>query len=162
MVKKILKKCRTMFFTFLAKRQLKQYGRNLTVNHYCRFAGNIRVGDNCHFNGMKIGGGNVLIHNNLHSGEEVLILAQSHNYNGDELPYDSTYIIKNVVIDDNVWIGSRVLIIGEVHIGEGAIIGAGSIVTKDVPPLAIYAGGKIIKYRDKEKYNRLKTLTIVR
>ncbi len=147
-----------MFFTFLAKRQLKQYGRNLTVNHYCRFAGNIRVGDNCHFNGMKMGGGNVLIHNNLHSGEEVLILAQSHNYNGDELPYDSTYIIKNVVIDDNVWIGSRVLIIGEVHIGEGAIIGAGSIVTKDVPPLAIYAGGKIIKYRDKEKYNRLKTL----
>lgn len=88
----------------------------------------------------------------------MLILAQSHNYNGDELPYDSTYIIKNVVIDDNVWIGSRVLIIGEVHIGEGAIIGAGSIVTKDVPPLAIYAGGKIIKYRDKEKYNRLKTL----
>lgn len=88
----------------------------------------------------------------------MLILAQSHNYNGDELPYDSTYIIKNVVFDDNVWIGSRVLIIGEVHIGEGAIIGAGSIVTKDVPPLAIYAGGKIIKYRDKEKYNRLKTL----
>lgn len=56
MVKKILKKCRTMFFTFLAKRQLKQYGRNLTVNHYCRFAGNIRVGDNCHFNGMEMGG----------------------------------------------------------------------------------------------------------
>ena len=39
MVKKILKKCRTMFFTFLAKRQLKQYGRNLTVNHYCRLQG---------------------------------------------------------------------------------------------------------------------------
>ena len=72
------------------------------------------------------------------------------------MPYDSTYIVKNVVIDDNVWIGSRVLIIGNVHIGEGAIIGAGSIVTKDVPPLAIYAGGKIIKYRDKEKYELLK------
>ncbi|ADY37990.1 acetyltransferase [Phocaeicola salanitronis DSM 18170] len=158
MIKIFLKKCRTMFFTFLAKLQLKQYGRSLTVNHYCRFAGNVSVGDNCHFNGMKIGGGNVLIHNNLHSGEEVLILAQSHNYNGNELPYDSTYIIKNVVIDDNVWIGSRVLIIGNVHIGEGAIIGAGSIVTKDVPPLAIYAGGRIIKYRDKEKYETLKSL----
>ena len=57
MVKKILKKCRTMFFTFLAKRQLKQYGRNLTVNPLCRFAGNICVGDNYYLNGMKIGGG---------------------------------------------------------------------------------------------------------
>ena len=97
-----------------------------------------------------------MIHSNFHSGEEVLILAQSHNYNGDELPYDSTYIVKNVVIDDNVWVGSRVLIIGNVHIGEGAIIGAGSIVTKDIPPLAIYAGGKVIKYRDKEKYETLR------
>ena len=49
------------------------------------------------------------------------------------------------------------LFIGKVHIREGAIIGAGSIVTKDVPSLAIYAG-EIIKYRDKEKYNQLKTL----
>lgn len=56
MIKIFLKKCRTMFFTFLAKLQLKQYGRSLTVNHYCRFAGNVSVGDNCHFNGMKIGG----------------------------------------------------------------------------------------------------------
>ena len=56
MIKIFLKKCRTMFFTFLAKRQLKQYGRSLTVNHYCRFAGNVSVGDNCHFNGMKTGG----------------------------------------------------------------------------------------------------------
>jgi acetyltransferase-like isoleucine patch superfamily enzyme len=44
---------------------------------------------------------------------------------------------KPVVIEDDVWIGCRALILKGVHIGKGAIIGAGAIVTKDVPPLAI-------------------------
>jgi acetyltransferase-like isoleucine patch superfamily enzyme len=44
-----------------------------------------------------------------------------------------------VVIDDNVWIGCRALILKGVHIGHGAIIAAGAIVTKDVPPLAVVA-----------------------
>lgn len=158
MIKNIIKAIRRKFFTLIAKKQLKAYGDSLYVNHYCRFAGNVRIGNNCHFNGMKTSGGNITIHNNFHSGEDILILAQDHNYNGDALPYDNTYIVKNVIIEDNVWIGSRVLIVGNVHIGEGANIGAGSIVTKDIPPLAIYAGGRIIKYRNKDKYNKLKAL----
>lgn len=52
-----------------------------------------------------------------------------------------------IIIDDDVWIGERVVILSGVHIGQGAIIAAGSIVTKDVPPYGIYAGGKIIKFR---------------
>jgi acetyltransferase-like isoleucine patch superfamily enzyme len=44
-----------------------------------------------------------------------------------------------VVIDDNVWVGCRALILKGVHIGQGAIIAAGAIVTKDVPPLAVVA-----------------------
>ena len=46
---------------------------------------------------------------------------------------------KPVIIDDDVWIGCRALILKGVHIGEGAIIAAGAIVTKDVPPLAVVA-----------------------
>jgi acetyltransferase-like isoleucine patch superfamily enzyme len=46
---------------------------------------------------------------------------------------------KPVVIEDNVWIGCRALILKGVHIGAGAIIAAGAIVTKDVPPLAVVA-----------------------
>jgi acetyltransferase-like isoleucine patch superfamily enzyme len=45
-----------------------------------------------------------------------------------------------VVIDDDVWIGCRALILKGVHIGKGAIVGAGAIVTKDVPPLTVVAG----------------------
>lgn len=46
---------------------------------------------------------------------------------------------KPVVIEDDVWIGCRALILKGVHIGEGAIIAAGAIVTKDVPPLGVVA-----------------------
>lgn len=55
-------------------------------------------------------------------------------------------------IEDDVWIGARVLVIAKnFSIGRGAIIGAGSVVTKEIPPYAIVAGNpaKIIKYRHK-------------
>lgn len=47
---------------------------------------------------------------------------------------------KPIVIEDNVWIGCRAIILKGVRIGSSAIIGAGAIVTKDVPPLAVVAG----------------------
>lgn len=53
-----------------------------------------------------------------------------------------------VVIEDDVWIGFGSIILKGVHIGSGAIIGAGSIVTRDIPPNCIYAGGRIVKYAD--------------
>jgi len=54
-----------------------------------------------------------------------------------------------VVIGSDVWIGCDAMILGGVHIGNGAIIGAGSVVAKDVPPYAIVVGNpaRIIKYR---------------
>jgi acetyltransferase-like isoleucine patch superfamily enzyme len=57
-----------------------------------------------------------------------------------------------VIIDNDVWIGDRCSIIGGITISDGAIVLAGSMVTKDVPPYAIVAGipAKIIKYRFKE------------
>ena len=54
-----------------------------------------------------------------------------------------------IVLADDVWIGSNALILSGVHVGQGAIIGAGSVVTKDVPPYAIVGGNpaRVIKYR---------------
>lgn len=64
------------------------------------------------------------------------------------------------VIGNDVWIGSRVIILQGMNIGNGAIIGAGSVVTKDVPDYAIVAGvpAKVIKYRfDDKTIERLMT-----
>lgn len=52
-----------------------------------------------------------------------------------------------IIIGDDVWIGERAIILSGVTIGQGAIVGAGSIVAKDIPPYAIFVGGRIIKYR---------------
>ncbi len=57
------------------------------------------------------------------------------------------------MIEDDVWIGANVIILPGVHVKKGAVIGAGSIVTKDVPGYAIVAGNpaKIIRYRDRRE-----------
>lgn len=62
---------------------------------------------------------------------------------------DEAFSNGDIVIDDDVWIGYRATIMSGVHIGKGAIIAAGAIVTKDVPPYAIYGGipAHLIKYR---------------
>ena len=109
---------------------------------------------------MKIAGcGNVIIGNNFHSGSECQIITEIHNYEGDKIPYDETYIYKDVIIEDNVWIGNRVMILGSVRIGEGAIIQAGSVVVKDIPKYTIVGGhpAKVFAQRDIEHYEQLKT-----
>ena len=53
----------------------------------------------------------------------------------------------NIIIEDDVWIGERATILSGVHIGQGAIIGAGAVVAKDVPPYAIFVGNQVKKYR---------------
>lgn len=59
----------------------------------------------------------------------------------------------NIVVDDDVWFGQNAIILSGVHIGQGAVIAAGAVVTHDVPPYAIAGGvpAKVIKYRFDEK-----------
>ena len=62
----------------------------------------------------------------------------------------------DIVIDDDVWIGYGATILSGVHIGQGAIIMAGAVVTKDIPPYAMAGGvpAKVIKYRFNENIIR--------
>nr|WP_305839171.1 acetyltransferase [Photobacterium leiognathi] len=60
-------------------------------------------------------------------------------------------------MEDNVWVGDRVIILGGITIGEGAIIQAGAVVVKDIPKCAIVGGNPatIFKYRDQDNYHNL-------
>jgi len=119
---------------------------------------NSTFGKNVHFNGMRIyGKGKVRFGSNFHSGKNCKIITDIHNYKGSKLPYDETYIIKNVIIEDNVWIGMDVIILGGVTLGEGAIIQAGSVVVKDVEKLGIAGGhpAKVFAKRDLSHYDSL-------
>lgn len=104
------------------------------------------------------GGGKVTIGDNFHSGPVCMMITQNHNINGNALPYDNTYLYKDIVIGDNVWLGSRVIILGGVNIGEGAIIQAGSVVVSDIPPLSIAGGHPAVVFskRNLEHYFKLK------
>lgn len=158
LIKKIIHTIKTKSNTSKAKRRLGGYGNCLKVNGPCLFTRNTFVGDHCNFNGMTIHGkGCVKFGNYFHSGKECMIITENHNYEGKKLPYDETTILKTVTIGNCVWFGHRVIVVGDVKIGDGAIVAAGSVVVKDVPEYAIVGGNpaKLIKYRDIDHYKKL-------
>lgn len=86
------------------------------------------------------------------------VITTSHNYKGaDMLPFDTTGYKQEVRIGKHVWIAMNCIILGGVRIDDGAIVAAGSVVTKSVPKCAIVGGNpaKIIGWRDEQEYERL-------
>jgi chloramphenicol O-acetyltransferase type B len=143
-----------------------RFSQNFTefphINAPCKFTRNTFIGKNCHFNGMAIDGkGKVSIGDNFHSGKQCLIITDIHDYDhGEALPYGKGVISRSVIIERNVWIGTRVIILGGVTLGEGCIIQAGAVVTNNIPPLAIAGGSpaKVFKSRNSSHYSALISL----
>ncbi|HEU5140820.1 MAG TPA: acyltransferase [Bacillales bacterium] len=159
MIRTTTKKLTRKFHTTIAKKAVKSYEEPFSVRRKSSFTNKTTLGRNTHFGGMSIDGrGNVKIGDNFHAGQECRMITQNHNYEGEAIPYDTTVTTKDINIEDNVWMGTRVIVLGGVTIGEGAIIQAGSVVVSDVPKCAIVGGSpaKVFKYRDVERYERLK------
>lgn len=140
---------------------------NVTLSGFSRglqnveFEGKNAVPDRCNFSGsIKIGYGTTLGYNNLLGGTIVIgrycqvgVDVAMHATN-HPISHLSTYINKNlfqgdlkklkvehkITIGNDVWIGHGVLILGNVTVGNGAILAAGSVITKDVAPYTIVAG----------------------
>jgi len=152
---------RTLIYSSIIKYTCGSYKGKLTVNYWSLIGRNVFLGDNVNFNGIDIYAGvksKITIGDNFHSGKQCMIIALYHNFEGEYIPYDTTNIDKDVVIEDNVWIGHRVVILGGVTIGEGAIIQAGAVVVNNIEPCGIAGGNpaKVFKYRDKDHYYQLK------
>ena len=152
-------KLRQLVYGTLVKKKAKSYGVHLKVNGLSFVTKQTSIGDHSNFNGLKTNGkANITIGSYFHSGENLKLITDFHNYNGKSIPYDETYISKPITIKDFVWIGDDVTILGGVTIGEGAIIQAGSVVVKDIPDLAIAGGHPATPFqkRDKAHYYQLK------
>lgn len=106
------------------------------------------IGDEAHITSIN----NITIGNNVLTGKYLLITDNAHGISSlDNLNIHPSkralYSKGPVIIDDCVWIGEKVSIMPNVHIGKGCIIAANSVVTKDIPDYCIVAGvpAKIIK-----------------
>ena len=96
-------------------------------------------------------------------GPDLMLLAGNHefSYTDDHLRYHASSDInsKDIIIGDGVWVGARSTMLSGADIGEGAVIGAGSIVNKIIPPYCIAAGApaKVIKprYKNVEQLKRV-------
>lgn len=126
---------------FFIKQTIQKLGKRGFVMMKVEFRNgkNISIGDYCFINKHTLldgRGGKLTIGNNVDIAQEVNIWTLSHN------PHDDFHRVwgKEVVIEDYVWIASRATIMPGIHIGKGAVVAAGSIVTKDVPAMAIVAG----------------------
>lgn len=102
---------------------------------------NVNVNFDCHFGAIN----RIEIGNNVLIGSRVLIIDHNHGLTDKEslnLPpvYRSLFSKGPIIIENNVWIGEGVAILPNVRIGENSIIGANSVVTKDVPPNCIVSG----------------------
>ena len=156
------RRIKSCIFSWYLKKRLVGYGKHIWAARFPKIGPKVSmtVGNYCSFNGITVtGNGTVKIGSYFHSATNVKIMLGSHDYSlGDRIPYGNKVTTKNVIIDDFVWIGADVIISGNVHIGEGAIVAIGSVVVKDVPPCAIVGGNpaKIIKYRDIDLFNKCK------
>lgn len=99
---------------------------------------NIFISEQFHISAYKL-----KLHNNIIIGPNLVIECSNHKYNivGKSMfEVASDKIYKGVEIENDVWIGANVTILSGVKISEGCIIGAGSVVTKTIPPYSIAVG----------------------
>ena len=123
----------------------KQIGAAPLIDYktYARYPSKIRLGNNVAINrgcqlyaSQRAEAGTITIGNNVALGPNVTIFTAGHDYSRHDLPD----IAAPVVLHDHVWVGGHSIILPGVTLGEGAVVGAGSVVTKDVPAYHVVAG----------------------
>ena len=143
-----------------------EYPKNLEIGSYSYFGfdckiyasefSKVKIGCNCSFNSNVMinarGKGSIVIGNNVLIGPKVVLRSSDHAFKSlkekiKNQGMDDGYIL----INDDVWIGSNCVLLKNITIGEGSVIAAGAVVTKNVEPYTIVGGvpAKIIKRRKK-------------
>lgn len=129
-------------------------GKNVNFERFSYFTPLLKIGDNSGV-GIKCEiYGPVSIGKNVMMGPEVVIYTSGHSFDRCDIPIidQGSTEPKPVVIKNDCWIGRRAMIMPGVHISEGCVVGAGAVVTKDIPPFCVVGGvpARIIKNRKEQ------------
>ena len=121
---------------------------SIEAPHKLQIGDNVGIGQGCTF----YAGGGIIIGNNVMMSNYIGLISNDHESKDLTIPMKDQGM-KNentpIIIEDDVWLGYGVIVLKNVQIGKGAIVGAGSVVTRDIPPFAIAVGNpaKVVKYR---------------
>lgn len=109
-----------------------ELGAHTTVNPYAMISGRVRCGD-----GVRI-------------ASHVSIVGFNHGFDDPSVPiHTQKHETLGITIEDDVWIGANAVVLDGVRVGKGAVIAAGAVVSRDVPPMAIVGGvpARVVRYR---------------
>ncbi len=138
-----------------ATRRLGNMGKGTIVRETAilKWPENIYIGDDSHVNHYcclwASRNSTITIGNNGLMGPGVKIMSSNHGIQKNEVIRVQTYTEKSVEIGNDVWLGANSVVVAGVKIGDGAVIAAGSVVTRNIPPYSIAGGipAKVIKER---------------
>lgn len=144
---KIIERVKLFIFLF----PFRKKGKNIKLffplkmegKQFISIGNNTSIGSFCHM----WGGGVIEIGNNVLIAAHCCITSVGHDPSCSDMI--KNFVTKKVVIEDDVWLGYNVIVLPGVTIGKGSVVGAGSVVTTDIPPFSIAVGNpvKVIKER---------------
>lgn len=152
-----MSKIKKFIWRYIQKKRLKKlesFGDYVSIPRNCHFQGHIKCGSHVSFGegGYFVSTmAKIIIHDYVIFGPNVTIYTGDHPTNvvgkhiSEITDQDKISMVRggydaDVIIESGCWIGTRAIILKGVTIGRGSIIGAGAVVTKDVPPYSVYVG----------------------
>lgn len=137
-------------------------GDHSYISAYCYVTDKLAMGANCSMNVHCVSRGEVRIGNDVRIGAYSAFIAVNHRFDDPEvlIRRQGTDVQKPILIGDDVWIGSNVTLLAGVSIGSHSVIGAGAVVTKDLPEYSIAVGNpaRVIRDRRTKKSGKLPNL----
>lgn len=136
----------------LVRNFISYCGRNVNIEKGAIFTSDTKIGNNSGIGIKAELTGKVIIGDNVMMGPHCIIYTKNHKTSDISIPMCLQGFEEEepVIIEDDVWIGGRVVILPGVRVGRGTIIGVGSVVTRDVAPFSVVGGvpAKLIKMRE--------------
>ena len=139
------------FRAMCGKLILTKCGKDVNIYPHASFSSKVELGDHADIGRHARIIGTCRIGNDVIMGPDVLILTTNHASECVDIPikYQGITSEKPVEIGEGSWICARTILLPGVHIGKHVIVGAGAVVSKDVPDYAVVVGNpaRIVKYR---------------